>query len=300
MQKQQQRTRMLILTTLHLVLASMMIALNVPLANADLTDYGLFKGVNYQQSGNTQPSAIIGALGIVSLDDDNGADFASAHVATTSPSSPFPLSVQLSGNSFGIGLGNTNLSKAYGTQTALDTDLPNSALYQFAVSGGTLGTKTASLTSPATDLFPSVPFFNGSIFSQLQGMHSAAPFQFAWNGFTPAAGTDSNSGQIIIDIHRVSDGKDMLSGFLPFGDNTFKSFLLPANTLQPNTTYDASLVYANGILTPNAGFGGAFSQIDFATKTDLIFTTVPEPSSLMLLAVGSLGLFAYIRRRRRV
>jgi hypothetical protein len=83
------------------------------------------------------------------------------------------------------------------------------------------------------------------------------------------------------------------------GDITFTSMLLPAHTLQPGTAYVASLIYDNEAFTNNAGFNGASSIIDFATTTDLAFTTapVPEPASLVLCGVGGLGLIAYRHRR---
>jgi hypothetical protein len=268
-------------------------------AYADLTNFGIGKGLGYQQTSNSQPSTVTSALGAVAISEDDGSAFATAHVTASSPLSPITLGVVQSGDAFNLSsIGQYDFRQAEATQAALDTDFPQGAVYQYTVSGGTLGTQTASLTSPTSNQFPPVPFFSGTTFSQLQGMNSAASIQFTWSGFTPAPGFSSPS--ILLDMHRVSDGQEVPALGLRGGDNTFTSFLLHANALQPATTYDLSLIYFNESLTSNAGFNGASSEFLFGTRTDLVFTTaaVPEPSSVLLLGVGGLGLIAYRHRRR--
>lgn len=70
--------------------------------------------------------------------------------------------------------------------------------------------------------------------------------------------------------------------------------------LQPETTYLIALDYSARINVPNAGFNGATSTVGFDLRTDLFFTTVPEPSSLALIAAGSIALPASFRLRRSI
>ena len=126
-----------------------------------------------------------------------------------------------------------------------------------------------------------MPYFTGTTFDQLQGMNPAAPFQFNSNGYAAPGGI--NSPLSFFGISRVSDGQ-LVFGAL--GTNTDTSLLLPANALEPETAYMASLVYSSRIATPNAGFNGATSEVAFDLRTDLQFTSglVPEPSTSVLLA----------------
>jgi hypothetical protein len=255
---------------------------------AAVFSYGLSKVEDYQQTSNTQPATPTSLSGLLNVDFANATDLTAAHVTAASPLSPMTLSAAP---------GEYEFLQSSPTLTALDTNFPASTVYQYSISGGTLGAKSASLTSPATDLFPSpVPFFNGSEFSQLQGMNSALPFDFTWNGFTPPVGV--NSASILFSITNVSG--DPGSSWSNSGTNTFTSDVLPGNSLLPGATYDVALTYVASIFTPNAGFGTAESDIGFFRRTDIVFTTarVPEPSSLALLLAGGAGLLVWLAKRR--
>lgn len=282
-------------TLLRMVLG-ILITGNSSLASASVQYYRLFKSQSYQQTTNAPPSVPNLIWASVDVLSTSAADFTSAQVTTTSPLSPITLAPFAP--SYAPPFFAFVRQQSYGTLSDLSTDFPNGTLYQYGVSGGTLGAQSGSLSTPATDRFASqVPYFNGTVFSQLQGMNSAAPFQFTWNGYVAAAGI--NAPFIYFAINRVSNGQLV---FGTTGTNALTSVALPTNTLQPGTAYDVSLVYSSRIDTPNAGFSGATSEVGFDLRTDLIFTTasVPEPGTLALGIVGVafLTFVAYVRRRR--
>lgn len=256
-------------------------------AAAAIQYYRLFKVAWYQQTGNSQPTTPTNFSADVDIIFSNPGDFTSAQVTSASPSSPMTLGFLTP--QFAI------YSTGYASSFARDTDFPNSTTYQYGISGGSLGTQTASLSTPSTNLFPSqVPYFTGTTFDQLQGMNPANPFQFNSNGYTAPGGI--NSPLSFFGISRVSDGQLV---FGVSGTNTDTSLVLPANTLEPETAYTVGLVYSSRIATPNAGFSGATSEVAFDLRTDLAFTTglVPEPATNLLLALGGLTLLAWKRYR---
>jgi PEP-CTERM motif len=185
-------------------------------------------------------------------------------------------------------------STSYATVSALTTNYPNSTSYQFAISGGALGSQSASLVSPASNLFPAIPYFSGSTYSQAQGMNSSLPFTFAWNGFSVAGGA-VNLELAYFTVARISDGQVAYS---TVKGNGAGSVTLPANSLQPNTSYNATLIYDARIEQANAGFNGATSEVAFDQRVNLTFATVPEPPSIVLAVFGLVGM-AFWRRRTR-
>jgi hypothetical protein len=182
----------------------------------------------------------------------------------------------------------------YSAPSDSDIDFPNNTAYEFAIAGGTLGTQTASLSTPATSLFaPQIPFFNGTTFDQLQGMDAASSFQLNIDGYTAPVGV--NNPLTFLDIIRVSDGAVVYTDVAP---NTQTSFVVPANTLEPGLAYTMDLVYSSRIDSLNAGFNGATAEVGYDLRTDLNFTTaVPEPHSLTLALLAGVATMA-IRRIR--
>jgi len=128
-------------------------------------------------------------------------------------------------------------------------------------------------------------------------MNSALPFTFAWNGFS--VGGQINSELAYFTLSRISNGQVVVNTVRGNGAN---SVTILANTLQPNTAYNATLIYDARIVSPNAGFNGATSEIAFDQRVNLMFVTraVPEPSSFVLAAIGLIGLVAWGWRPRRL
>src|SRR5262245_8007522 len=130
-------------------------------AQADITSYNLFKNVTYQQTSNAQPTMPSGFFGGPAVIANNPADLTAAVVTYSGPLSP--LNLMNGGPGFFV------FTKSYATQAAMDTDFSGATTYQYTISGGLLGMQTASLTTPAIDLFaPQIPFVTN--YSQLQGL----------------------------------------------------------------------------------------------------------------------------------
>ena len=256
-----------------------------PDASATILGYRTFKGAGYQQTSSAQPTTPIGFSADMDIIFDNPSDFTAAQVVSPSPLSPMTLDIPTPGFAW--------FPSGYATAAERDMDFPVNSTYQFQVSGGSLGTLSASLTTPATNLFPAVPYFTGTTYDRLQSMDVTTSFQFDLNGYVAPPG--ANEASIFIGISRVSDGQLAYQLVLP---NTQTSFVLPANTLQPEISYLIALDYSSRINAPNAGFNGATSTVGFDLRTDLLFTTVPEPSSLVLITFAVLTLPMFCRRLR--
>jgi len=255
-------------------------------AHAAITFYSLFVSNGYEQTSNAQPTIPLSYSGDVSIDFNNAGDLTAANVTSPSPLSPMTLN---------LGTLTAGFGQTYASAAQRDTNFPPSAEYQFNISGGILGSQSASLSRPGTDAFaPDVPYFTGTTYDDLQGVDATTTIILPFTGYAAPLGV--NDPLIFIGITRVSDGA------LVYGDsgpNTLTSFTVPVGTLQPNTDYDVNLVYSSRISIGQAGFGTATSQMAFDLRTDLFFTTgVPEPSTIALAALASLAILSYRRRAK--
>jgi peptidyl-prolyl cis-trans isomerase A (cyclophilin A) len=126
-------------------------------------------------------------------------------------------------------------------------------------------------------------------------MNSALPFTFAWNGFS--VGSPVNLQSAYFTINRVSDGQVAYSSVQGNGAG---SATILKNTLQPNTAYNATLIYDARIENFNAGFNGATSEVAFDQRVNLAFATgaIPEPSSIILAVLGLACVAIWPRRSR--
>jgi hypothetical protein len=272
------------------VLAVFGLPLLAPFAHGAVLDYDLFKTIAYSQTSNAQPTTPTVFFGSVAVDSDNTTDFTAGNVTSTSALSPMVLMVaDMAGNFQSPGLG---------SQAELNADFPNGTTYTYNISGGTLGSQSATLSTPASDEYAStIPFFTNSGFTSLQGVNATNPITLTWNPYATPAGI--NTPLIFLAISRASDGA-LVTG--TSGNNSLASFTVPANVLQPGTQYDVDLVFSARNATANAGFGGAASFYSYDLRTDLDFTTAaatPEPSSLSIAALGILGFAGLLTWKRK-
>ncbi len=258
-------------------------------AQASVTFYDIFKNDSYSQTSNAQPSLANGFFATATLSYSTAGDVVNASVVNGGTTSPLILTSS-PGNNF-------NYAATFASQAAMDAAFPLGNPYTFQISGGTLGTQSASLNTPATALNSVIPFLTGSSYTQLQGLNPATPDTIGINGFAPVTGTTESFA--FFTITRQSDNAIVFQqGFL---SPSTTSVFVAANTLAPGTAYNIDLDYSSRITTPNAGFGTGTSLIGFEQRTEIGFTTgsaAPEPSSVALSGLGLASAVLVFRRRR--
>jgi len=255
-------------------------------ARAQISFVNLFRNVANIQTGNGNTVSPNGAFFSAELFSVGAGDFSGGSL-TPGAGSSVPLTLTSP----------TTLLYQTGsipTQAAMDAAFP-AGTYKFDVTGGTMGPASATIDYTA-DFFPlSLPFLDGTNFSDLQGMNSAAPFAFDFSPFVPGGGAnESFIFFTLFDLNTLSFVFD--AGFLPA---TTAGLVLPGGTLQPGHDYSYELDFSNRVLVPSPGavFQG---QLGFDSRTSGRFSTtaVPEPG----IAIIGLGLgvssAALLRRRR--
>ncbi len=259
-------------------------------ARADVTFYDVFLNNEYLQTSNAQPSTAAGFFATATLSYSTAGDVANAQVATGGTPSPDTLT-STPGNNF-------NYEASFASLAGMNTAFPLGNPYTFQISGGTLGTQSASLNTPATALDSAIPFLTGSSYSNLQGLNPTSADTIGINGFSPVVGaTDSF---VFLTVTRQSDNAVVFQQSFLAASTT--SVLLAANTLAASTAYNVDLDYSSRVSTADAGFGTGTSILAFEQRTEVSFTTgsVPEPSSLGLTVVGAaMGLAVMVFQRRR-
>lgn len=127
----------------------------------------------------------------------------------------------------------------YASQGALDTARPagNYTLQLTRVSGSPSASVNLSASYPPTPQIQN--------YAACQAVDAAANFTVQWNGFTGATANDS-IGFSITDTNPLSSWQWNAPDPCVPRDlaNTATSITIPANTLQPGKTYEASLTYA--------------------------------------------------------
>ena len=154
---------------------------------------------------------------------------------------------------------------------------------------------------------PAFPLFTPATFNGLQNLDASKPFTLNWNVNTPPSAANDPSNFLL--IYNTTTGTLVYNdggGFL--GPNV-TSATLSANTLLPNTSYFADLIFSDRIddaNNPGADItdsnGTTFGPVQaFELHNRVDFTTasaaVPESSPLALLALGLLPLGLLARRR---
>ena len=233
---------------------------NIQMVHA--TDYRQIAANGYQNLGSTVFFVLIA---------QNAAEV--TEVEVTTPEDDF---VTLS--SFG-GPVWSNFSGPYASQTDLLTSFP-SGPYAFNWSGGTLGSQSAVLQQnfPA-GLWPSsFPRFSVATYSGLQGMDATQPFTIALvSSFFPAPASEQTTGGFYISTVQPSGlpGAIIYTSQSSGANATLASRVLPANTLQPGTSYFVTWLFAQADLsTPAPAQSGT---LEFRNTTRLLFTTAAAP-----------------------
>jgi len=243
-----------------------------PSAPAAVSAYQLIKEAVFTQSSDGPPTAD----GYAAVEAISGASSDFTGVVFSGGPSP----ITLTGSN-----GNFQASQSFASQADLDTAVPNGTTFTFTLSGGTLGGQSGSLTSFSTAQYPtSAPYLSGTSFDSLQNANASSPIDLTFNAGPLGLG-------IIIG---TTTGGPSYANYSISGD----SLVLPANTLQPGTSYEMFIFSLAGATF--SGFDGAVGLMDEGDVTTLTFTTspVPLPATVWLLLSG-LGALMILGRRRK-
>jgi hypothetical protein len=160
--------------------------------------------------------------------------------------------------------------------------------YQFAITGGTYGGQTGTLSNPE-DFFPlSIPYFTN--FNDLNSPDPSQPILFTWNEHLT-----NPSGNVATDFFRVTNlltNEIVIEASLDPSEMEYTidpDFLLSATPYR-FTIYFNERSFTDGSVnlgtwdSPSTDIG--FVNYDYATN--ITVTTAPEPTSLVLAVMGAL------------
>jgi hypothetical protein len=191
---------------------------------------------------------------------------------------------------------NTQTTKTFADLSALNAAYPFGTYTFTATNGGTGATQTASLAYSANDFGTSIPMLTAASYEGLQGMNVGSAHSFNFNSFTAdgPAGThvpgQLNPGTL---FYIFNDSTGTLGSMVYASQGvpaTATTFLLPANVLQPGTTYAYVLQFTN--LLPEGVSPAVGSVLGFSSDTIGLFTTATgpvPPQTLVNLQGGTVG-----------
>ena len=246
----------------------------------------LYHTAAYNQTGNGNTLTSLGSYFNASLTAAQPNDFNTVQMSYPGAVAPANL-LQQSPSYYFFSSG------TFPNQTAMDASYPT-GIYQFNASG-TTGSDSTSTNYLINDYPGSVPYLTGSDFTNLQGMNASTSFNFHFSPFvTGSQATDSFLFFTLFDNTTSTLVYD--AGFQPA---TTTGLTLAANTLNASHSYSYELIYSNrdSVPSPGANFKAV---LGFDRRTTGQFstaaTTSPEPSTLALLTLGSLGIVACRRK----
>lgn len=259
-------------------------------ARGGITEFDSYKVIQYTQTSQSQPTTPTGAFFAARLFSNNTTDATSVYgilggttplIYTTKDNSSFLYQT-------------TN----YATPAAMDAVFTPGLSDKVTLSGGTLGTQSASFNLAQDAYSSAIPYLTGGTYSALQGMNADSAVTLNFSGFTPSSAA-VNEADVFIQVVRTSDNTAVYtSAALPMNTN---SITFGADYFAAGTGYTISLDYSSRVDTVGAGFGGATLVQAFDQRTFVNFTTaVPEPASLAMTALGAgLAGLGYRSRRNR-
>jgi hypothetical protein len=273
---------------------AVLVVATLPGAKAsDISFVNAFKNLTSNQTGNGNTLTAAGGFFSAAIFANVGNAYTSANMVFPGPTSPVPLVVSPTDNTF-----YSFQTGSFATQAAMDAAFPFGTYTYNGINGG--GTDTTSYSYTADHYATSSPFLTGTDFSSLQGMNTAQAFTVHFSPFNGAVSGPISSSFIFFTVFDFTKNMSVFdAGFLP--TNT-ASVTIPANTLTAGDSFAYELDFSNrfGIDTLNTDFP---AQFGFDVRTDGTFTAAaavaatPEPSTMVLLG-GGLLVASLIRRRK--
>jgi hypothetical protein len=200
-------------------------------ASASILSYGV---ANVQQFGedvgNAQPTVPYLYLGFADVDASIASDFTEGTVTSLSPLSPMTLGGTFDAFSYpGIPLGSYKIALFdAGSDAQLDTDFPNNATYVFNLAGSTFGGQSATLTTPASDAYPTtIPFFTNF---NLLGNSIRAPLARLISRLTPSL---RQRGQPMLRLPSRSPGSTWTLPIRSAGPTRYRRLQFPRARSSP-------------------------------------------------------------------
>ncbi|MGK0464214.1 MAG: hypothetical protein ACJAT5_000625 [Lentimonas sp.] len=166
------------------------------------------------------------------------------------------------------------LEKEYADKAALDAEFPSNSNYTITLSGGTLGTLAQTVT-PGAEVYPNIPYFTGTVFSDLSSVDAASSFDFTW-------GSSGTSTAIFIEIYQPDANEDIVDVELA---NTATSYAFPADTFPAEAIFEGDLFFSNALSVSGSGGFGTNGLVGHARSLQFTITTqteVPGPTPAVL------------------
>jgi len=264
-------------------------------AHAGLSDYLINVQPIATQNSDNAPTAFNTYLFTSVLFEQNATDFTGASLGYPGPGSPA---------SFGPwGPNEAFFQSSASSLATFQNNFPFGTYTATATNTTTMSSQSASINYTA-NYIPVIPALTGTTYNQLQGVNPSVAFDATFNSFVP----NPNTPGALIELNFFNQTTGALTaGFDPSIGST--SFIIPANTLAPDTSYTFALLFDNYI---QATSGTVPTQLSFIGSTFGSFTTGPanvapapsiEHGLPVLLAVGGILFGAKLlewRKRIRV
>jgi hypothetical protein len=180
-----------------------------------------------------------------------------------------------------------NPSPKFPTQTALDTAAPVGN-YNFIIQTKNEGQKNATLNLPS-ETFPPAPHISN--WSEAQNISPGADFRLTWDPFV--GGTTNDLILVLVGDQSGTTIYLRTPGPLEPGalNGTDSSVIIPANTLQANTTYAMEITFFKVKSTDTTSYAGATGIVGFESFTDSSLTTSSASFGFSFRQLASGGSF---------